>query len=85
MGRDVQLAEVGPRFQMKRWLTWPLSNTKSYFFSCFDIAYEIRQGTIEQTEAEREWVLTHYTRTAKKRSALSGSRFSDSQAKRVKQ
>ena len=54
------------------------------FFSCFDIAYEIRQGTIEQTEAEREWVLTHYTRTAKKRSALSGSRFSDPQAKRVK-
>ncbi len=35
-------------------------------------AYEIRQGTIEQTEAEREWVLAHYSRTAKKRSLLSG-------------
>lgn len=50
--RDVQLAEVGPRFEMK--------------------PYEIRQGTIEQTEAEREWVLAHYARTAKKRSLLSG-------------
>lgn len=55
-----------------------------FFFFCFDTAYEIRQGTIEQSEAEREWVLTHYTRTAKKRSALSGSRFSDPQTKRVK-
>ncbi|OSD04348.1 Brix-domain-containing protein [Trametes coccinea BRFM310] len=50
--RQVQLAEVGPRFEMK--------------------PYEIRQGTIEQTEAEREWVLAHYSRTAKKRSLLSG-------------
>ncbi|KAI0638288.1 Brix-domain-containing protein [Trametes polyzona] len=50
--KQVQLAEVGPRFEMK--------------------PYEIRQGTIEQTEAEREWVLAHYSRTAKKRSLLSG-------------
>ncbi|EGO01983.1 hypothetical protein SERLA73DRAFT_120635 [Serpula lacrymans var. lacrymans S7.3] len=49
--REVQLAEVGPRFEMK--------------------PYEIRQGTLEQSEAEREWVLSHYTRTAKKRSLLS--------------
>ncbi|KXN83721.1 hypothetical protein AN958_00863 [Leucoagaricus sp. SymC.cos] len=55
--RDVQLAEVGPRFEMK--------------------PYEIRQGTIEQTEAEREWVLSHYTRTARKRNALSGPTFTD--------
>ncbi|EPQ59305.1 Brix-domain-containing protein [Gloeophyllum trabeum ATCC 11539] len=48
----VQLAEVGPRFEMK--------------------PYEIRLGTIEQTEAEREWVLAHYARTAKKRTLLSG-------------
>ncbi|KAF9226452.1 Brix-domain-containing protein [Gyrodon lividus] len=48
---DIQLAEVGPRFEMK--------------------PYEIRQGTIEQTEAEREWVLAHYSRTAKKRKLLS--------------
>ncbi|KAF8913803.1 anticodon-binding protein [Gymnopilus junonius] len=63
-GRDVQLAEVGPRFEMK--------------------PYEIRQGTIEQNEAEREWVLSHYTRTAKKRSVLSDSRFSEPSAKRAK-
>ncbi|KZT12796.1 Brix-domain-containing protein [Laetiporus sulphureus 93-53] len=50
--REVQLAEVGPRFEMK--------------------PYEIRQGTIEQKEAEREWVLSHYSRTAKKRSLLTG-------------
>ncbi|KIJ20158.1 hypothetical protein PAXINDRAFT_160807 [Paxillus involutus ATCC 200175] len=50
---DVQLAEVGPRFEMK--------------------PYEIRQGTIEQTEAEREWVLAHYSRTAKKRTLLSST------------
>ncbi|KAF8639962.1 hypothetical protein AX17_001212 [Amanita inopinata Kibby_2008] len=51
--RDVQLAEVGPRFEMK--------------------PYEIRLGTIEQTSADREWVLAHYSRTAKKRSLLAGS------------
>ncbi|KAF9469096.1 anticodon-binding protein [Collybia nuda] len=50
--RQVQLAEVGPRFEMK--------------------PYEIRQGTLEQKEAEKEWVLAHYTRTAKKRNVLSG-------------
>ncbi|KIY47477.1 Brix-domain-containing protein [Fistulina hepatica ATCC 64428] len=51
-GKQVQLAEVGPRFQMK--------------------PYEIRQGTIEQTESEREWVLAHYARTSKKRNSLTG-------------
>jgi U3 small nucleolar ribonucleoprotein protein IMP4 len=40
-------------------------------------AYEIRQGTIEQLEAEREWVLSHYTRTARKRNALSGLNLGD--------
>jgi len=59
-GRDVQLAEVGPRFEMK--------------------PYEIRLGTIEQSEAEREWVLSHYTRTAKKRSVLAGPRSPDQPA-----
>jgi len=50
---DVQLAEVGPRFQMK--------------------PYEIKQGTIEQAEAEKEWVLAHYSRTAKKQRLLSST------------
>jgi len=49
--KQVQLAEVGPRFDMK--------------------PYEIRQGTIEQKVADREWVLAHYSRTAKKRSLFS--------------
>lgn len=66
--RDVQLAEVGPRFEMK--------------------PYEIRQGTIEQTEADREWVLAHYSRTAKKRSLLAGgyraSQTSEPPTKKVK-
>lgn len=48
--KDVQLAEVGPRFEMK--------------------PYEIRQGTIEQVTADKEWVLSQYTRTAKKRKQL---------------
>lgn len=65
--KEVQLAEVGPRFEMKR--------MSDLLFSCawsnisFS-AYEIRQGTIEQTEADREWVLAHYTRTAKRRRHL---------------
>ncbi|KAK7049599.1 snoRNA-binding rRNA-processing protein imp4 [Paramarasmius palmivorus] len=53
VAQQVQLAEVGPRFEMK--------------------PYEIRQGTLEQSEAEREWVLSHYSRTAKKRNLLTGS------------
>ncbi|KAJ7507696.1 Brix-domain-containing protein [Mycena galericulata] len=61
--RQVQLAEVGPRFDMK--------------------PYEIRQGTFEQSEAEREWVLAHYARTSKKRSVLSGSDHTSS-SKRAK-
>ncbi|CUA75161.1 U3 small nucleolar ribonucleoprotein protein IMP4 [Rhizoctonia solani] len=48
--KEVQLAEVGPRFEMK--------------------PYEIRQGTIEQATADKEWVLSHYTHTAKKRRQL---------------
>ncbi|KAH7102750.1 Brix-domain-containing protein [Auriculariales sp. MPI-PUGE-AT-0066] len=48
--KEVQLAEVGPRFEMK--------------------PYEIRLGTLEQSEADREWVLSHYARTSKKRRFL---------------
>ncbi|GJE84426.1 Brix-domain-containing protein [Phanerochaete sordida] len=50
--KQVQLAEVGPRFEMK--------------------PYEIRLGTIEQIEADKEWVLSTYSRTAKKRNLLTG-------------
>ncbi|KAH8920908.1 Brix-domain-containing protein [Atractiella rhizophila] len=48
--KSVELAEVGPRFEMR--------------------PYEIRQGTIEQTEADVEWVLRPYQRTARKRNQL---------------
>jgi U3 small nucleolar ribonucleoprotein protein IMP4 len=66
--KQVQLAEVGPRFDMKRMLP---QLTRGMKFLTSNPAYEIRQGTIEQKEAEREWVLAHYARTAKKRSLLS--------------
>lgn len=48
--KEVQLAEVGPRFDLR--------------------PYEIRQGTIEQKEADQEWVLRPYQRTARKRKQL---------------
>ncbi|KAI6013928.1 Brix-domain-containing protein [Pisolithus microcarpus] len=37
------------------------------------ISFRVRDtnGTVDQTEAEREWVLAHYSRTAKKRRLLS--------------
>lgn len=67
--RQVQLAEVGPRFEMKRKSEQLGIDPPSDFL----IAYEIRQGTLEQAEAEKEWVLAHYSRTAKKRRLLTGT------------
>lgn len=51
--RDVHLAEVGPRFDMR--------------------PYEIRLGTLEQSEADVEWVLRPYMNTARKRKQLAPS------------
>ncbi|TIC33160.1 Brix-domain-containing protein [Wallemia mellicola] len=48
--KEVQLAEVGPRFELK--------------------PYEIKQGTIENTAADTEWVLRPYQRTASRRRLL---------------
>lgn len=48
--REVQLAEVGPRFEMR--------------------PYEIKQGTIEQTESDTEWRLLPYQNSARKRNQL---------------
>lgn len=48
--KEVKLAEVGPRFEMR--------------------PYQIKLGTIDITEADNEWVLRPYMRTAKKREAL---------------
>jgi len=50
VGKEVQLAEVGPRFDLK--------------------PYQIRLGTIDIDEADNEWVLRPYMRTAKKREYL---------------
>lgn len=72
-GRQVELAEVGPRMEMKRELLCYYLLSWLQLTHNLPLAYEIRQGTIEQTEAEREWVLSHYTRTAKKRNAMGGS------------
>ena len=47
---DVELTEVGPRFEMK--------------------LYQIKMGTLDQPEAEDEWVLRPYMNTAKKRRRL---------------
>ena len=65
--KEVQLAEVGPRFEMKR---EPDATRSLQCYWCFSLAYEIRLGTIEQEEADKEWVLSHYTRTARKRRVL---------------
>lgn len=42
----------------------------SYLSSLLTSAYEIRQGTIDQTEADVEWLLRPYMRTAKKRNQM---------------
>lgn len=70
--KEVQLAEVGPRFEMKR-QSCPFSAPSVSFSTkalLSILAYEIRLGTIEQEEADKEWVLAHYTRTSKKRKVL---------------
>lgn len=61
--KDVQLAEVGPRFEAKR-------ESESRVFMLTPPAYEIRQGTVDQTEADVEWLLRPYMRTSKKRNQL---------------
>lgn len=47
---DVELTEVGPRFEM--------------------MLYQLRLGTIDQSEADDEWILRPHMRTAKRRNAL---------------
>lgn len=49
-GKNVELAEVGPRFELR--------------------AYEIRLGTVDLTDADVEWQLSSFTRTAGKRVEL---------------
>ncbi|KAJ1735781.1 snoRNA-binding rRNA-processing protein imp4 [Coemansia biformis] len=47
---EVQLAEVGPRFEMR--------------------PYEIRLGTVDMSDADKEWALRTYQRTARKKNVL---------------
>ncbi|OBZ86415.1 U3 small nucleolar ribonucleoprotein IMP4 [Choanephora cucurbitarum] len=49
-GNQVELAEVGPRFEMR--------------------PYEIRLGTVDLADADVEWHLASYTRTASRRQDL---------------
>eukprot|EP00045_Choanoeca_perplexa_P005332 m.44991 g.44991 ORF g.44991 m.44991 type:complete len:287 (-) comp13064_c0_seq1:97-957(-) len=49
-GKEVELAEVGPRFEMK--------------------LYQIKLGTADQTDADKEWVAKPYLHTAKKKKYL---------------
>lgn len=49
-GKKVEIAEVGPRFELK--------------------PYQIKLGTVDQTESEAEWVAKPYMNTAKKRRFL---------------
>jgi U3 small nucleolar ribonucleoprotein protein IMP4 len=50
VGKEVHLAEVGPRFEMK--------------------LYRVQLGTVDMSEADDEWVLRPYMRTAKTREFL---------------
>lgn len=50
-GRNIELTEVGPRFELK--------------------LHEIRLGTLDQAEADKEWKLKTYMRTSHKRKYLS--------------
>lgn len=47
---SVELAEVGPRMEMK--------------------LFELRLGTVDNKDADYEWRLANYTRTARKRDLL---------------
>lgn len=50
-GRQIELTEVGPRFELK--------------------IHEIKLGTVDQTEADKEWKLKPYMNTSAKRKHLS--------------
>lgn len=74
--KDVELAEVGPRFEAKRESSTSPSLSPLLLACLFSVwadsiqAYEIRQGTLDQKEADVEWLLRPYLRTSKKRNQL---------------
>lgn len=71
--KDAQLAEVGPRFEMRCKLSLDIiimSVVYSYLMLFWFIVYEIKLGTVDLTDADSEWHLTPFTRTAHKRVQL---------------
>lgn len=69
-GNQVELAEVGPRFEMRRKLLMFDIGVNTDIEYIYIIAYEIRLGTVDLTDADVEWQLAAYTRTAARRVAL---------------
>jgi U3 small nucleolar ribonucleoprotein protein IMP4 len=67
-GKEVELAEVGPRFEMKRKPTWDCISVR--MLSCSVLVYQIKLGTADQTDADKEWVAKPYLHTAKKKKYL---------------
>ena len=71
------LKENGPRFEMQ-----PYEVIFLFFFHLFEVFldyynndfclsdHQIRLGTLDQNEAEREWVLHPYMNTSRKRQTL---------------
>lgn len=76
--RNIELTEVGPRFEMKRkyfirgGLVEGLSGVFIHPLCAFLLVYMIKLGTLEnESTADVEWRLHGYTHTAKKRRFLS--------------
>lgn len=76
--RNIELTEVGPRFEMKRkyfihgGLVEELSGVFKHPLFAFLPVYMIKLGTLEnESTADVEWRLHGYTHTAKKRRFLS--------------
>ena len=69
----IELSEIGPRFEMKG-IQWNCNEMKSECVGIWNVlpclVYEIRLGTVDQSEADVEWRLKPYMNTAKKRKFL---------------
>lgn len=68
---SVELAEVGPRMEMKV-MKLLLLYFRFYIKSANTIVqlFEIKLGLVDNKHADYEWRLANYTRTAKKRDLL---------------
>ena len=77
MEGKVELTEIGPRFEMKGMAKQRTTKCgihlvveSNLLVSSFPSVYEIRLGTVDQTEADVEWRLKPYMNTSKKRKFL---------------